>query len=84
MLYYEGWRSTAKNLKFVRERLISMEINEYIVDKIIERRINKNNELEFKVIWKNYSESEFTWEPTLNLANNSIFKEYLRKNKLQV
>ena len=45
---------------------------EYEVDRIIAkrvRRINRRNQVEYLVLWRNYPTSEATWEPMENLSN---------------
>ena len=38
------------------------EVPEYEVDKLIAKRFGKHNQIEYLVLWKNYPESEATWE----------------------
>ena len=45
---------------------------EYEVDRVIAkriRRIDRRNQVEYLVLWRNYPESEATWEPLDNLSN---------------
>lgn len=54
------------NISFSNEE--DREEEEYEVEKIIGKKINKGN-LYYRVKWKNYPISESTWEPMENLTN---------------
>lgn len=43
--------------------------NEYLVDKILDSRINSDNEIQYLVQWKDFPPEEDTWEPLANLNN---------------
>ena len=47
----------------------------YLVDKIIDHRGSSGN-YEYLVHWKNYAESERTWEPQSSFLDDSVIKEY--------
>jgi hypothetical protein len=47
----------------------------YVVDKIIDHRGSSGN-YEYLVHWKNYPESERTWEPQSSFLDDSVIKEY--------
>ena len=54
-----------------------MSEEEYVVEKIVGKRINKDGVLEYKVKWEGYSDQESTWEPLENLVNvQNIIEDY--------
>jgi hypothetical protein len=56
---------------------------EYIVEEILEKRINNNNgKVEYFVKWEGYKISESTWEPEENLKHSlDLIKEFLLKEE---
>ncbi|KAF7703800.1 Heterochromatin protein 1 [Cucumispora dikerogammari] len=57
------------------------EEEHYLVEKIIEMRVNKiTKKKEYLIKWLHYPESENTWEPEENLSV-SLLKEYNRTHK---
>ena len=42
------------------------EEEEYVVEKVVDKRI-RNGRKEYLLKWKNYPDSENTWEPSSNL-----------------
>jgi hypothetical protein len=42
---------------------------EYVVEKIVEKKINSDGAAEYQVKWKNYPSGSNTWEPAENLAD---------------
>lgn len=47
-----------------------MSQEEYIVEEILEKRINRLGKTEYLVKWEGYKVSESTWEPIENLENS--------------
>ena len=43
--------------------------------------IKTKNKILFFIKWKDYSRSENTWEPFINLENNSVLHDYLRLHR---
>ena len=39
--------------------------NEYLVDKILDSRINNDNDIQYLIRWKDFPPEEDTWEPSL-------------------
>uniref|UniRef100_A0A0G4ICZ2 Chromo domain-containing protein n=1 Tax=Chromera velia CCMP2878 TaxID=1169474 RepID=A0A0G4ICZ2_9ALVE len=64
-----------------RVLLPRFEEAEWEVDRVVDMR-GKGRTLEYRVVWKGYSETEATWEPPENLKNAKdaikAFKELRR------
>ncbi len=58
-----------------------MSEEEYVVEKIVDKRTLKNGIVEYKVKWEGYSEEECTWEPLSNLEHLSEMIEEFEKEK---
>ena len=56
---------------------------EFFVESIVSHRGNLNRStIEFLVKWRDYPESENSWEPYSNLRNNEILHDYLKLKNL--
>jgi hypothetical protein len=54
----------------------------YLVERIIDKKIEKSGEVKYKVKWKGYGEIDSTWEPMENLAHCQEFiNEYEKFGK---
>ena len=51
------------------------EGEEYIVEKILDKRIEERKTVYYLIKWKGYGDEDNTWEPKLNLGSEMI-KEY--------
>ena len=62
------------------------ESEEYVVERIIEKRFTKNGTAEYLVKWKNYGDHENTWEPNENMVHCEAmierFERKARKRKI--
>jgi hypothetical protein len=60
------------------------EEQEYEVDKVIGKRYGKSHQLEYLVLWKDYPESEATWEPYENLKDVAALDDFENGSHVQV
>ena len=62
------------------------QVDEWIVDKILRHRINKQGNIEFLTTWKGYEIKDATWEPVKNFIHryNSDFLQYCQNKNLTV
>uniref|UniRef100_A0A914ICF6 Chromo domain-containing protein n=1 Tax=Globodera rostochiensis TaxID=31243 RepID=A0A914ICF6_GLORO len=55
------------------------EEEEYEVERILAKRVVKGGKVEYKVHWKNYSDTNDTWEPEENLSGSmDLLTEFLK------
>ncbi|XP_043068249.1 chromobox protein homolog 5 [Drosophila bipectinata] len=63
---------------------ISDDGEEYVVDKVVGRRINLQDQLEYRVHWENFPDKDNTWERASNLNCEALINAFERKRSLQI
>jgi chromobox protein 1 len=55
----------------------------YVVEKILDKRIVENNQVEYFIKWFGYDEDDATWEPEENVFCKDLIEQYESNKKLQ-
>eukprot|EP00116_Pleurobrachia_bachei_P011198 sb/3471460/ len=63
-----------------RERVEEEEEEIYVVEKILDKRVLEDGTVLYYLKWRNYPESDNTWEPVSNLECDELINEFEREH----
>ena len=57
-------------------QIVEENDEEYLVEKVIEKRLTAKGKIEYLIKWEGYDEEDNTWEPKENLRCEDLIQEY--------
>jgi hypothetical protein len=76
-------RFAPSQLKLIRDPKPKPTHDVYIVEDIVDDRVNDDGHVEYLVKWKGFSEDENTWEPKEHFIDINIIKKYEDRKRQQ-